>query len=86
MVWYAVFEKESGRLHSIASVDPEDEDTEVHESGQHFSLSGLKGVAHPDILAEKGLEAVKLDFNPQEEPPGQTGGRWQWDEQERRFR
>lgn len=81
--WYAIYDKTAGRLHATASIDLDDPDTEIHPSGQPFSVSGLRGIAHPDKLAANGLEAQALVVNPQEEPA--PGKRFEWDAVTRAF-
>jgi hypothetical protein len=84
--WYAIYEKATGRLHTTASIDLDDPDTAVDPVTQRpYSLSGMRGIAHPDEITTQDFEAIELAFSPQAEPLGMQGGRYEWDETRREF-
>lgn len=75
------------------TVDLDDPDTAIDEAtGQPYSLSGLRGIAHPDVLAEKGLVAIEAEddggnkIDPQEPPNSDPDGSWEIDPVSHRFK
>lgn len=64
--WFAIYDKATGQLYTQASVDLDDEDTAIDEkTGLPYSLSGLRGIAHPDVMA--GTHEYRKDLGVKED-------------------